>query len=179
MYSLVRKIRTLNLPLELQINLFDKMIKPILLYGCEIWGFGKLDIIERVQLKYLKYILNLKKSTPSCMVYGETGTYPIELEIKERIVSFRTKLLRGNQENLPKMSSSMYLILYILNKQDKCKSQWLQNVKTLIQKNGFCQIWLEQSNINIKWFNLAFKQKMRDQYLQTIAISSQQIIKWR
>ena len=68
MFSLLRKIRVLNLPIEMQIDLFDKLIKPILLYGCEIWGFGNLDIIERVQLNFLKLILNLKKSTPSFMV---------------------------------------------------------------------------------------------------------------
>ena len=61
MFSLLRKIRILNLPLEIQIQLFDKMIKPILSYGCEIWGFGTLELLERVQLKFLKYVLNLKK----------------------------------------------------------------------------------------------------------------------
>ena len=25
-----------------KLDLFDKMIKPVLLYGCEVWGFGKL-----------------------------------------------------------------------------------------------------------------------------------------
>lgn len=53
MFSLLRKIRILNLPLEIQIQLFDKMIKPILLYGCEIWGFGNLELLESVQLKFL------------------------------------------------------------------------------------------------------------------------------
>ena len=73
MFALMRKIRVLNLPIEMQIDLFNKLIKPILLYDSEIWAFGNLDIIERVQLKFLKRILNLKKSTPSYMVYGETG----------------------------------------------------------------------------------------------------------
>ncbi|MEW8544141.1 MAG: reverse transcriptase family protein, partial [Candidatus Thiodiazotropha sp.] len=38
MYVLIRKIRSLNLSIDLQLDLFDKMIKPILLYGCEVWG---------------------------------------------------------------------------------------------------------------------------------------------
>ena len=60
MFSLLRKMRILNLPIDMQIELFNKLIKPILLYGCEIWDFGNLDIIERVALKFLKLILNLK-----------------------------------------------------------------------------------------------------------------------
>ena len=78
------------------------MIKPILLYGCEILGFGNLDLFERVQLKYLKYTINLKKSTPSFMVYGETGTYLISLDIQETIISFWTKLIPNNQEHYEK-----------------------------------------------------------------------------
>ena len=50
LFSLQRKSRTLNLLIDMQVFLFDKTIKPILLYGCEIWGFGNIDIIETVQL---------------------------------------------------------------------------------------------------------------------------------
>ena len=48
LFSLLRKIRVLNLPIHMQIELFNKTIKPILLYGCEIWGFGNLNQIEKV-----------------------------------------------------------------------------------------------------------------------------------
>lgn len=64
LFSLPKKINTLSLPLDLQLELFDRTIKPILLYGAEIWGgggVGNCDIIERVHLKYLKYIFRLKK----------------------------------------------------------------------------------------------------------------------
>ena len=58
MFSLLRKIRVLNLQIKMQKDLFCKLIKLILFYGCEIWGVGNSDIIERVQLKFLKMILN-------------------------------------------------------------------------------------------------------------------------
>ena len=38
LFSLLKKIRALSLPLDIQIELFDKTIKPILLYGTEVWG---------------------------------------------------------------------------------------------------------------------------------------------
>jgi hypothetical protein len=44
-------------------------------YGCEIWGFGKNDIIERVHLKFCKLLLRLKVSTPNFMVYGELSRF--------------------------------------------------------------------------------------------------------
>ena len=39
MNLLYKRIRNLNLPIDLQIKLFDHTIAPILLYGCEIWGY--------------------------------------------------------------------------------------------------------------------------------------------
>ena len=76
----------------MQIDLFNKLVKPILLYGCEVWGYGNIDFIEGVQLIFSKCILNMKSSTPNSMVYGEAGTLPIRLDINSRMISFWTKL---------------------------------------------------------------------------------------
>ena len=37
-------------------------------------------------IEVLKYIFNLKKSTPSFMIYGELGIMPIYIDIKTRII---------------------------------------------------------------------------------------------
>ena len=60
MYSLLRKMKRLVLPTDTQIDLFEKTVKPILLYGCELWAFENNQILKKVQLKFLKYILNIK-----------------------------------------------------------------------------------------------------------------------
>ena len=65
LFSMIKKCHNLNLPFDIQIDLFNKTIKPILLHGCEVWGFGNCNVIERIQLKFYKYIFNLKKSIPS------------------------------------------------------------------------------------------------------------------
>jgi hypothetical protein len=69
------------------------MIKHILLYGCEVWGFGKNEVLERVHLKFCKIHLNLKSSTPNYMVYGELGRYPIDIDIKVRTISYWDNLM--------------------------------------------------------------------------------------
>lgn len=33
---------SLLLPIDMQIELFNINVKPVLLYGCELWGYGKL-----------------------------------------------------------------------------------------------------------------------------------------
>ena len=70
MYSLLAKCRNMHLPVDLQIDLFKKLVKQILLYGCEIWEFGNGDVIERVQIKFIKQSLSLKSSSPNYIVYG-------------------------------------------------------------------------------------------------------------
>ena len=47
------------------------------------------------------------------------------------------------------------------------KSKYIDNIKSLIEKNGFSGIWLSQNVINSKWFSRCFKQKLMDQYIQS------------
>ena len=47
MYSVLRKSRSLHLPIDLQIKLFDSLVLPILLYGSEIWGYENHENFEK------------------------------------------------------------------------------------------------------------------------------------
>ena len=46
MYSLMQKGRRLNLPIDSMLKLFDSCVELILLYGCEVWGYENVDILE-------------------------------------------------------------------------------------------------------------------------------------
>ena len=50
--------------------IFDKMITPILLYGCEVWGWEYCDQIENVQFYFYKRILGLGPHTSHIAVTG-------------------------------------------------------------------------------------------------------------
>lgn len=133
MYSLIKKAKDLCLSIDLQIDLFSKIVKPILLYGCEIWGLGNLDVLERVQLKFLKHILNVKSCTSNCIVYGETGTMPLSIEIKSRIVSFWAKLVCPSQD---KLCNNIYALLLSYFKYSDVNLnhnfQWINELKTFL-----------------------------------------------
>ena len=117
-----------------------------------------------MQLKYFKYIFNIKKSTPSCMVYGELGITPLKVDISTRIVSFWSKLV--NNIEYSKLSSLIYSILFVLYNAKQIKSQWIENVKDLLCEFGFSGIWITQSFLNSKWLIAATKQKAIDLYIQ-------------
>ena len=58
-------------------QLFDAFVGSVLNYSCEIWGFGKSQVIERVHLKFCKALLKVKSSTCSAGVYGELVRYSL------------------------------------------------------------------------------------------------------
>lgn len=84
----LKKAKALLLLIDIQIEMFVKTIKPKLLYGCDIFGYGNVDMLEQVQLKFLKTILNLKTSTPNCIVYGKMGVMPLKSTYKVVLFHF-------------------------------------------------------------------------------------------
>ena len=51
-FSMLIKARNLDLPIDIQIKLFESIVCPILLYGSEVWGFKKIDILEIFYRKF-------------------------------------------------------------------------------------------------------------------------------
>ena len=52
-FSLLVKANKLELPIDIQCNLFEKLVFPIMLYGCEIWGTQPQDILETFYRKFI------------------------------------------------------------------------------------------------------------------------------
>ena len=107
-------------------------MKPLLLYGSEIWGFGNIDIIERSQLKFLKYIFNLKKSTPSFMIYGELGIMPIYTDTKTRVISYWSKTISMSDQHT-RLSYIVYKLLFNMHKNKLVNSLYIENVKSILE----------------------------------------------
>lgn len=47
MHLLYTRIANLNLPIDLQLKLFDQTVAPILTYNAEVWGIENLDMIKK------------------------------------------------------------------------------------------------------------------------------------
>ena len=82
---------------------FDSMIKPILFYGCEVWGLYnsyKEDSIETFYLAFLKSILHVKTSSTNSYVYGELGIHPLYIERQVRVFKYWAKIINPENEEL-------------------------------------------------------------------------------
>ena len=103
-------------------------------------GIGKNGILERIQLKFLKYILFfiLKKTTPTYIIYGELGIVPIAVEIKSPMLNFWCYLTEAVEN--PNLCALLYKAIYII-----LKSEWLAKVEIGLNELGFSGIWQSQA----------------------------------
>lgn len=98
------------------LKLFDTMIKPIMLYGSEIWGcflWRKNDItsinkqfycltqkFESLQIKVCKNALGLQRNAPNLTALAELGRYPLMGDIIKNIVSYWQYILSKGEDSL-------------------------------------------------------------------------------
>ena len=74
------------------LDLFDKLISPILCYGSEIWGFSTAKDVEKVHLKFCEKLLAVKQCTQSDFIYGETGRTSLQTKRYMNIIKYWLKV---------------------------------------------------------------------------------------
>lgn len=162
LFAMYRKIKNITLPVDLQLQLFDTLIVPILLYSSEVWGFENKYNIEKMHLQFCKNLLKVRNSTPNFMVYGELGRVPLEISIKLRMVTFWGKTLQ--KEN--KISNIMLRLMLKLHENNPSKFKWISYLKSIFDETGLSYLWTEQQNVDIDWLKLTVKQRLTDQFYQ-------------
>ena len=153
-----------SLSISCQPELFDKVVIPTLLYGCELWGLSNCDIIKRVHLKYCNPLLNLKSSTPNCMIHGELGRCPLHIDIKQGMMSYWTKRKTGKQSN---NCSVVHRLMYHLRNTQNAIFSWLNSVQTILDECDFSYIQDTQIFICEIWLKFNIKMRLLGQFHQT------------
>ena len=85
-YTINSKMNIKFLSPKILLKLFDSMICPILLYGCELWEpYLNQEIdnwdanpIEKVHTQFLKRILGVNRSTTNILVRGDLGRHSLQ-----------------------------------------------------------------------------------------------------
>ena len=164
MFSLFKYIiKFRNLSVAILLELYDKLILPILCYSREVWGFNKAKDIERVHLKYCKYILKMETSTLNGIVYGEVGRYPLFIERYRRIVKYWLHIIQTNECKYVKM---IYNVMYQKSIVNMNTVNWVTNVRDLLNTAGFEEVWLNEHVGNLDLFFKIFTIRLQDMYKQ-------------
>ena len=89
-------------------KLFDCQIQPMLTYGAEAWGLiVDHTVIERVHLFTIKRLFNISAKTPSALVYGEAGRYPLYIQTYTKCIKYWLKVTRMTEDRIPSKAYKM------------------------------------------------------------------------
>ena len=146
-----------------KLELFDKLVSPILNFGSEVWGFYKSPSIETVHLQYCKKILGAKQSTQNDFVYGELGRTDYQSRRYIIIIKYWLKII--NSEEIKYIKQIYNTMLNDLTLQPS-KQNWASCVKDLLSRLGFLEVWEAQGVGNVNAFMNIFKQRIKDVFTQ-------------
>ena len=62
-----------NLKPRLHLELFDKLITPVLSYCAEVWGFHKAMAVKKIHTQFWRKVLGVKSSTSNDITRAELG----------------------------------------------------------------------------------------------------------
>ena len=79
LFCLLKKALKLQFPNSIVLShLFDSLVRPVLEYGCETWGYVKAEEIEKARHKFIKFALGLPSTAADLAIYGEIGRTPLD-----------------------------------------------------------------------------------------------------
>ena len=146
-----------------RLDLFDKLITPILNYGSEVWGFHKSATIERVHLQFCKKTMGVKQSTQNDFIYGELGRIYYQSLRYINIIKFWLKIVSaGERKYIKCIYDTMINDIELRPK----KQHWASQVKLLLSRLGFMDVWYSQGVGDINNFLRVFKLRIKDIYVQ-------------
>ena len=147
LYGMLRSISIHALSPKAVFMLFDALIKPVLLYGCQVWGphekwikyilFDKEPLTclshiaksstEKFHIKFLKWYLGTHSKTCNIVAWGDTGRTPLLLEIIKLATDYFSRISAMNDDIIVKKA---------FREQQSMQLPWFVALQTLIAKYG-------------------------------------------
>lgn len=165
-YAVTQKVTKLALPKDLHLDLINKMVIPVLTYGCQAWSHSDLTAIDSYHRKLIKNALNIGSRTANCTTYAETGSIPLSNTIKMHTINFWCRTLHGNSS---KLSQILLRLNHAQLELENGGSKWLKFVKNTLDECGFSFLWTEWKSYSPKWINKYVGRTIQDMAKQKIA----------
>ena len=115
-----------SMSIKAYLKVFDSIVKPTLLYGCEVWGAYMYNsknssistilsdcksLVEKLHSKYCKFILSAHKRSSNVGVRAELGRYPIMVNVIGKIFHYYLSILNRENESFVKTAITVQTAL--------------------------------------------------------------------
>ena len=74
-------------------DLFDKLVLPMLTYTSQVWGFSRADNQGRLHLKLFKQLIGVRQPTQNNFINGELGRTSLKEYRLSLIIQYWLKLV--------------------------------------------------------------------------------------
>ena len=149
------------MPPDIYLTLFDKSVLPILMYGCELWGYQYVNKIEGVLITLCKRILGVSMSTANVASLCECGRKPLMTVYFKCVIKYWLQLIKCDESRILRQCYNMLYKVDIAG-----RTTWATHVKYLLFRYGFGFVWEAQGVGNDKVFLEEFQIRINDCSLQ-------------
>lgn len=120
-------------------RIFQSVIRSVICYGAQTWGYKEYEEVEKVQKYFLKRLFKLPINTPDYMLYVESGLAPLYLHTLKLHADYISRVMTYEADRIPRKLAEIILgkkALYIRKWMDLAEennleiSLTLENVKT-------------------------------------------------
>ena len=177
LFSIKQSIFDKDLKPSAILSIFESLVKPVALYGSEIWtpykpcyrnktldemfemSFKSNTEFDKLHAKFCKYLLGVHNKACNFAVFSELGQFPLLISTIMGCLNFWFHILQSGSETL---ISKAYLEQYN-NSSDKCL--WVKFVKSILCDLGFSHVWNNHSTFNSYSLLASIKNKLKERFI--------------
>ncbi|CAG5073493.1 Similar to X-element\ORF2: Probable RNA-directed DNA polymerase from transposon X-element (Drosophila melanogaster) [Cotesia congregata] len=117
-------------------KIYGAIVRTTLLYLAGIWGLEHLETIEKAQVGFFKRLLQLPRCTPGYAIRLETGVSPLAAQVFDAALRWTTRILKMDNNRLPKVCFLRLLELSNLEKQHTAANNrprnWVSQLRSIL-----------------------------------------------
>ena len=173
-YSIIKQF---NLAVSNSIELFKTFVTPIMLYnsqnlytlskhqreainegGSNLFEYAINSDLQRRCLRFFKHILGVNRSCPSLAVLGETGEYPIMVQMYTSLLKLWHRMALMDSGSLLKQALELQMSLGE-------SSDWMASVKFLLCKTNLQHLLEDPHSVTTPALARKCKKKLREMFI--------------
>jgi hypothetical protein len=131
--------------------MFESMVESVLMYGAEIWGWKEREEVERVQEKYLRWVLGVDRETPGYIVREECKRSKLRVKAGKRAAKFEDRM--GGREEC-RILTECY--------REKKKNADEKEREKYCRRNGYAREEVERMRAEGRWMCAELSERDRD-----------------